>query len=93
VADFWLSAFAMFFMMFFMQSASFPSYQRTLEKGHGRFCSRKFADPGRGVQEGPFRPRSIDRLTRGERSERSSELNDKFADPERHTVVIWRYSP
>src|SRR5271163_258966 len=32
VSDFGLSAFA----MFFMQSASFLSYQRTLEKGHGR---------------------------------------------------------
>jgi len=32
VADFGLSAFA----MFFMQSASFLSYQRALEKGHGR---------------------------------------------------------
>ena len=31
-ADFGLSAFA----MFFMQSASFLAYQRTLEKGHGR---------------------------------------------------------
>src|SRR5665811_1640736 len=32
MADFGLSAFA----MFFMQSASFLSYQRALEKGHGR---------------------------------------------------------
>jgi hypothetical protein len=32
IADFGLSAFS----MFFMQSASFLSYQRTLEKGHGR---------------------------------------------------------
>src|SRR5271154_935096 len=32
VADFGLSAFA----MFFMQSASFLAYQRTMEKGHGR---------------------------------------------------------
>ncbi len=32
VTDFGLSAFA----MFFMQSASFLAYQRTLEKGHGR---------------------------------------------------------
>jgi hypothetical protein len=32
VADFGLSAFA----MFFMQSASFLAFQRTLEKGHGR---------------------------------------------------------
>jgi hypothetical protein len=32
VADFGLSA----FVMFFMQSASILSYQRTLEKGHGR---------------------------------------------------------
>src|SRR5271166_4328398 len=32
VADFGLSAFA----MFFMQSASFLSFQRKLEKGHGR---------------------------------------------------------
>src|ERR1700756_426979 len=32
MADFGLSAFA----MFFMQSASFLSFQRTLEKGHGR---------------------------------------------------------
>ena len=31
-ADFGLSAFA----MFFMQSASFLAYQRTMEKGHGR---------------------------------------------------------
>src|SRR5271169_3204374 len=32
MADFGLSAFA----LFFMQSASFLSFQRTLEKGHGR---------------------------------------------------------
>ena len=32
MADFGLSAFA----MFFMQSASFLSFQRRLEKGHGR---------------------------------------------------------
>src|SRR5271169_1148972 len=32
IADFGVSAFA----MFFMQSASFLAYQRTLEKGHGR---------------------------------------------------------
>src|ERR1700678_2150240 len=31
-ADFGLSAFA----MFFMQSASFLAYQRTMEQGHGR---------------------------------------------------------
>src|SRR5258708_12138271 len=39
-ADFGLSAFA----MFFMQSASFLAYQRTMEKGHGRSnCRTLFA--------------------------------------------------
>src|SRR5580658_8119219 len=39
-ADFSLSAFA----MFFMQSASFLSYQRTMGKGHGRSnCQTPFA--------------------------------------------------
>jgi hypothetical protein len=39
-ADFGLSAFA----MFFMQSASFLAYQRTMEKGHGRSnCQTLFA--------------------------------------------------
>jgi hypothetical protein len=40
VEDFGLSAFA----MFFMQSASFLAYQRTMEKGHGRSnCQTLFA--------------------------------------------------
>src|ERR1700693_2012032 len=39
-ADFGLSAFA----MFFMQSAAFLAYQRTMEKGHGRSnCQTLFA--------------------------------------------------
>jgi hypothetical protein len=40
VEDFGLSAFA----MFFMQSASFLAYQRTMEKAHGRSnCQTLFA--------------------------------------------------
>src|SRR5277367_4967983 len=43
VADFGLSAFA----MFFMQSASFLAYQRTMEKGHGRSNCRTLFGIGR----------------------------------------------
>jgi hypothetical protein len=43
VADFGLPAFA----MFFIQSASFPSYQRTMEKGHGRSNRQTLFDIGR----------------------------------------------
>ena len=42
-ADFGLSAFA----MFFMQSASFLAYQRTMEKGHGRSNCRTLFGIGR----------------------------------------------
>ena len=46
MADFGLSAFA----MFFMQSASFLSFQRTLEKGQGRSnCQTLF-----GIEKIPF---------------------------------------
>src|ERR1700723_741511 len=41
--DFGLSAFA----MFFMQSASFLAYQRTMEKGHGRSNCRTLFGIGR----------------------------------------------
>jgi hypothetical protein len=41
--DFGLSAFA----MFFMQSASFLAYQRTMEKGHGRANCRTLFCIGR----------------------------------------------
>ena len=42
-ADFGLSAFA----MFFMHSASFLAYQRTMEKGHGRSNCRTLFGIGR----------------------------------------------
>src|SRR5580658_8115541 len=43
IADFGLAAFS----MFFMQSASFLAYQRTMEKGHGRSNCRTLFGIGR----------------------------------------------
>jgi hypothetical protein len=52
IADFGLSAFA----LFFMQSASFLAFQRTPEKGHGRSnCQTLF-----GIGKIPSDPRSAD---------------------------------
>jgi hypothetical protein len=65
IADFGLSAFA----MFFLQSASFLSFQRTLEKGQGRSnCQTLFRDredpvrqlyPGHARRRGPRAARAV----------------------------------
>src|SRR5947209_9874493 len=85
MADFGLSAFA----MFFMQSASFLSFQRRLEKGQGRSnCQTLF-----GIEKIPSDNYIRDMLDGADPALLQSRTCGAIARPSRLTPVLWKAGP